>query len=293
MSGGKSFAKVFVVLAVLFGFAAGGYYKLEEFSSAKVHEFADRYSKWGQLDFERALINPVDRSLSIWGVRCDFALGSSCTAEKVVVEKLDHEHKVPHFFKGRIEGVSFPVDFMNFGSYASELRKIGYEQLNFDLEAEYIYEDRTRRLSVKKISFDGADTMRFSAGFDLGDLKLQNPGLSGLIGVSMLDGGLVLQDKSLTGKVLNFSAASENLDSDEFRKRLLDGLQLRGQEARSLGNGHAENFYDGLKNFIETPGKLMLRVEPVEPVPLLYIFMGRDFEELLSLYGVTVENDGK
>lgn len=291
MAGGKSFTKFLIVFVILAGIIAGGYYKLEDFSSAKVREFAERYDKWVRVDFDRAMINPFDQSLNVWGIKCDFAFGSTCSAGKIVIEDFDREHRIPQFFKGRIEDVSVPVDFMNFGSYASELRKAGYEKLNFDLEADYIYEVRTRRLSVKKISFDGDDTMRLSAGFDLGDMKLQNPGLSGLIGVSMLDGRLVVQDRSFTSRMIEFAAESENLGSDQFRNRFLEGLQLRMQEARSRGNGHAENFYGGLKEFIERPGKLMLRVDPVEPVPLLYIFMGRSFEELLDVYGVTVETE--
>jgi len=44
-----------------------------------------------------------------------------------------------------------------------------------------------------------------------------------------------------------------------------------------------------MKKFIKNPGELVFRVEPSEPVPLLYMFMGRNFEDLLNLFGVTVD----
>ncbi|WP_320172022.1 hypothetical protein [Maridesulfovibrio sp.] len=289
MGSGKTLWKLLAVLVVLSGLLAGGYFFLEDFSAAKVREVAGRYSNVVRFDFERAIINPFDRTFHIWGVHCDFAVGSSLSADEIVIEKFDREHDVPLFFKGSVKNVSVPVDFMNFGSYASEIRKLGYESLNFDLEADYIYEDRTRRLSVKNLGFDGSDICRISAGFDLGDMKLQSPGLSGMIGVSMLDGGLVYHDHSLTGRVLELSASDEKLGIGEIKARLRERLQLRIQEARSLGNGYAENFYAGLQKFIDNPGKLVFRVDPEEPVPLLYLFMGRDFEELLGIYGVTVE----
>lgn len=296
MSGcGKSILKWFAGLAVLTALAAGGYFKLEDFSAQKVHEFAGRYSDFVQLEFDRALINPIDRSLNVWGVRCYFAVGSSCSAERVRVEKFDHEHNVPRFFKGAVKGITVPVDFMNFGSFASEFRKMGYDELNFDLLADYIYEDETKRLSVRKLSFDGSDTCRVNAAFDLGDIKLNALGtsgligLGGLIGVSMLDGGIVWQDRSLTKRLVNLSAKTDRVDTQSYRAALLEGLQLETQKARSLGNGYAENFYGEIKKFIENPGELIIRVDPAEPVPLLYMFMGRNFEELLELYGVTVE----
>ncbi|WP_432734763.1 hypothetical protein [Maridesulfovibrio sp. FT414] len=288
----KSFFRLFTVLAVLLALAAGGYYALEDFSASKVREFSSRYDNLVRFDFERALINPFDQSLYVWGLRCDFAVGARFTAGMAVVEKFDREHPIPRYLKGRVENISIPVDFMNFGTYASELRKMGYEELNFDLETDYIYEDRTRRLSVRKLCLDGPDSLRVSAGFDLGDMKLHRPGLSGLIGVSVLDAGLVLQDRSITRRLLDFTAAEDHIGVEELRRNLLDSLQLRMQESRSLGNGYAENFYAGLLKFIEKPGQLVLRASPGEPVPLLYMFMGRDFEELLNLYGVTVEADG-
>ena len=289
-SAAKSFLKWFIFMLVLLAVMAGGYFKLEAFSAQKVHEFTDKYSHLVRVEFDRALINPFDQSLNIWGIRCSFSMGSSFSADRIVIDKFDREHRFPLFFKGSIKGVSVPVDFMNFGSFAGEFRKMGYEELNFDLLADYIYEDETKRLTVKKLCFDGVDSIQVSTGFDLGDVKLINSGFNGLIGVSMLYGGMILVDKSLTEKFLDSAAAMENSDILAYRSKLMERLQLEMQEAKSLGNGFAENFYAEIIKFIAKPGKLVVRVEPSEPVPLLYMFMGRSFEELLQLYGVTVES---
>ncbi|WP_035074622.1 hypothetical protein [Maridesulfovibrio zosterae] len=287
----KSFFKWFVFLFVLLAIMAGGYFKLEEFSAQKVHEFTDKYSDLVRVEFDRALINPFDQTLNIWGIHCSFSMGSSFSVDRIVIDKFDREHSFPLFFKGSIEGISVPVDFMNLGPYAGEFRKMGYEELTFDLLADYIYEDETKRLTVKKLCFDGVDSLQVSTGFDLGDVKLINSGFNGLIGVSMLDGGMILVDKSLTVKFLDLAAAAENSDFLSYRSKLMEGMQLKMQKAKSLGNGFAENFYAEIIKFIAKPGKLVVRVEPTEPVPLLYMFMGRSFEELLELYGVTVESD--
>ncbi|NDV28441.1 hypothetical protein [Desulfovibrio sp. JC010] len=286
---GKSFLKLFLVLALLAAAAAGGYFKLEEFSAAKVREAVARHDDLLQVDFERALINPLDESLHVWGLDCRFATGACCTVRKVEVESFDRKHSVPRFFRGRVQGVSIPVEFVNFGTLARDFRDLGYEKLDFDLFADYSYEDETKRLTVKSINFDGADLCRVSAGFSLGDVSLRGPGISGFIGTSMLDGSLVWQDLSLTEKLVALSAHVEGVPPDSYRKSLLESLQLDMQQARSLGNGYAENFYGELMKFIEKPERLVVRVEPTEPVPLLYMFMGRSFEELLDLYGITVE----
>lgn len=289
MGGGKTGLKIFVTIAVLLGVVWATYFKLEEFSAEKVRQFTDRYSQVVRVEFDRALINPFDRSLHVWGVHCEFSMGSSCSAAKVVVDKFDHENTIPRFFKGAAEGVSVPVDFMNFGTLARDFRKMGYDELNFDLSADYIYEDKARRLSVRKLSFEGPDSCQVSAGFVFGDIKLQRPGISGLIGVSVLDGGLVWQDRSLADRVLKLYADGENVELSVYREKVLNELQLKMQTAGSIGNGYAENFYAEMKKFIKNPGELVFRVEPSEPVPLLYMFMGRNFEDLLNLFGVTVD----
>ncbi|TIH13712.1 hypothetical protein D0S45_13925 [Marinifilum sp. JC120] len=286
---GKFFLKLTLTLALLIAVAAGGYFKLEEISAAKVREAAARHADLVRVDFERALINPFDKSLHVWNMDFRFATGAGCTVRKLEVESLDHEHSLPRYFRGRIQGVSVPVEFVNLGTLARDFRKMGYEKLDFDLFADYSYEDETKRLSVKSINFDGADLCRVSAGFSLGDVSLQGPGISGFIGTSMLDGSLVWQDLSFTEKVVALSAASEGVRPEVYREKLLESLQLEMQEARSLGNGYAENFYAELIKFLEKPGRLVVRVEPAEPVPLLYMFMGRSFDELLDLYGITVE----
>ncbi|HAS90566.1 MAG TPA: hypothetical protein DCS48_14890 [Desulfovibrio sp.] len=286
---GRFFLKLILVPALLIAIAAGGYFKLEEFSAAKVHEALDRHSELVRVDFERALINPFDKSLHVWGLDFKFATGAGGTVSKLEVDSFDHRHNPPRFFRGCIQGVSVPVEFINLGTLARDFRKMGYESLDFDLFADYSYEDETKRLSVKSINFNGKDLCRVSAGFNLGDVRLQGTGISGFIGTSMLDGSLVWQDLSLTEKVVALSATSEGTDLERYRGRLLESLQLEMQEARSFGNGYAENFYAEFIKFIEKPESLVVRVEPSEPVPLLYMFMGRSFEDLLDLYGITVE----
>ncbi|MFW5500138.1 MULTISPECIES: hypothetical protein [unclassified Maridesulfovibrio] len=286
---GKFFLKLILTLVLLVAVAAGGYFKLEELSAAKVRESLDRHADMVRVDFERALLNPFDKSLHVWGLECRLANGAGCTVRKLEVDSFDHEHNPPRFFRGRVHGVSIPVEFINMGTLARDFRKMGYEKLDFDLFADYSYEDETKRLSVKSINFDGPDLCRVSAGFSLGDVSLRGPGIGGFIGTSMLDGSFVWQDMSLTNKVVALSAESEGVGIDAYRDRLRESLQLEMQEARSLGNGYAENFYAELIKFIENPERLVVRVEPTEPVPLIYMFMGRSFEELLDLYGITVE----
>ncbi|WP_320006415.1 hypothetical protein [Maridesulfovibrio sp.] len=286
---GKTFVKLFLVLALLIGVAAGGYFILEKFSAAKVHEALARHDDLLQINFDRALINPFDQSLHVWGLDCCFTTGARCTVRKLEVESLDRSHNPPRFFRGRVQGVSVPVEFINLGTLARDFKKMGYENLDFDLFADYSYEDEIKRLSVRSVAFDGKGLCRVSAEFSLGDMSFRGPGIGGFIGTSMLEGKAVWEDLSLVQKVMNLSAQSEGLEISAYRNRVLESMQLEMQQARSLGNGYAENFYAELLKFIEHPETLVVRVEPAEPVPLLYMFMGRSFEELLDLYGITVE----
>ncbi|OEU64891.1 MAG: hypothetical protein BA863_13700 [Desulfovibrio sp. S3730MH75] len=292
MSGkrGGSFLRWFVAfLLVIIIAGVVGYVVLQDYSQQKVKEFTEKYSSAVEISFDRALVNPLNQHVMVWNVQLDFAVGGSCSADFVVVKRFDDKHAIPHYFEGDVKGINVPVDFMNLGTLSRDFSKMGYKNLCFDLSADYIYEDEAKRMSVRKLNFDGSDICKLNVGFDLSDVKLDSPGLSGLIGVKVLDGGVVLHDNSLISRMIEFSAFSAKMTSEAYLEGVLENLQLKMQESRSVGNGYAEDFYGELIEFLASPDNIQVKVAPVDPVPLLYLFMGNSFEELLSLYGVTAE----
>jgi hypothetical protein len=287
----KFFKAFTLILTIVIIAGVAGYYALQYYSAQKVREVAARYSDIADIDFDRAMINPFDRSIKVWNVRCDFAVGGTCSAKVLSVKKFDDKHWFPYFFEGEAHGVTVPVDFMNMGTLTRDFRKMGYNELLFDLSADYIYEDKAKRFSVRDLHFNGENFCELNIGFDLENVKLERPGISGLIGVKVLDGGIVLRDNSFISKMIESSASSAKVSLDDYRKGVLEDLQLKMQKSRSTGNGYAEDFYGELMKFIAKPEYFVLRVEPAKPVPLLYAFMGNSFEHLLSLYGITVSSD--
>lgn len=95
---GKSFMKLILTLVLLLATAGGGYFMLEDYSASKVREGLERHSELLQVDFQRALINPLDSSLHVWGMDCTFATGAKCSVQKLEVESLDRRHSPPRFF---------------------------------------------------------------------------------------------------------------------------------------------------------------------------------------------------
>ncbi|SMF37503.1 hypothetical protein [Desulfovibrio gilichinskyi] len=288
----NKYLKAFTLtLAIIIIAGVAGYFKLQDYSAQKVREVAARYSDIANIDFDRAMINPFDRSVKVWNVRCDFAVGGTCSAKVISVKKFDDSHRFPYFFEGEAQGVTVPVDFMNMGTLTRDFRKMGYDELSFDLSADYIYEDKAKQLSVHDLHFKGENFCELNIGFDLENVKLDRPGISGLIGVKVLDAGIIVHDDSLISRMIESSASSAKVSLDDYRKGVIEDLQLKMQKSRSTGNGYAENFYGELMKFIAKPEYFVLRFEPAKPVPLLYAFMGNSFENLLSLYGVTASSD--
>ncbi len=291
MAGAKGkFLTAVIIFAVLCSAAgAAGYVWVHDYSVKKVRKETSRFNDIVQVDFEDAMINPLDESLRIDGVKFKFAMGSTASARQVRIMEFDRKHRIPHFMHLEAEQVDVPVNFMNFGTLSSDLKKMGYERLTFDLAADYIYEDGTKRLVLRKLVLDGKDSAQVSIGLGVEDVKLGSPGIGGLVGVSVYNGGMVWRDHSFISRLLDCMAARKSMDREQYTRGILRKLQLQKQSAMSRGNGHAEEFYAGVQAFLEDPSTLSLRVEPQEAVPLLYIFMGRDLDEILSLYGVRVE----
>lgn len=288
----NKYLKIFtLILSILVIAGVAGYYKLQDYSAQKVRDVTSAYSNIVKIDFDRAMINPFDRSIKVWNVQCDFAVGGTCSAKFISVKKFDDKHLFPYFFDGVFKGVTLSADFMNMGVFARDFRKMGYDELSFDLSGDYIYDEKAKRLSVHKINFNGKNCCRFNVGFDLENIKLDRPGLNGLIGVKVLDAGVVLHDNSLISRMIDSAAFSAKVSSDDYRKGVLEDLQLKMQKSKSTGNGYAEDFYRELIKFIAKPEYFVLRVEPAKPVPLFYVFMGNSFENLLRLYGVTASSE--
>lgn len=291
MSGKKNFfLTALIVLIVLCSAAAGGgYIWLHDYSIKKVREIADQFSGIVKMDFKDAIINPFDKSLYIDGVNLNFAMGSSVSVKRIHISGLDHEHRIPRFMKFDAEKVSIPVSFMNFGSSFNYLEEIGYRSLDFDLGADYIYEDGTDRFVLKKLELDGKDLAQIRLGLGFDGLKLGKPGITGLVGMRVYNGGLIWRDHSFATRLIDFMAAKKSLTRKDYLDRLSEQIQLMKQSAISRGNGYAEEFYASLQTLLKNPSTFSLRVEPKESVPLIYLFMGRDFDEILNLYGVRLE----
>lgn len=281
---------VLVVLVVLCATAAGGgYIWLHDYSVKKVRSIADNYSGVVKTDFKDAFINPIDKSLYIDDVKLDFAIGSNLLINRIHISDVDFGHRIPRHLRIQASGVNVPVTFMNFGSAFSTLEQMGYKSLTFDLGADYIYEDQGNRLMLKRLELDGKDTAHLNLALGLEHIKLDKPGIGGLIGTRIYSGGLVFKDHSIAGRALDYMAKERSLPKEEYIEHISNRIQMLKQTAKSRGNGYAEEFYTSLQSLIMNPSGFSLKVDPQGAVPLLYMFMGRNFDELLDLYRVKLE----
>lgn len=286
----RVFFTVLLVLVVLSAAGAGGgYIWLHEYSVEKVREIADKYSSIVKIDFKDAMINPFDESIYIDGVNLDFAMGSAISVGRVHISGIDREHRIPRYMHFKAEKVSIPVTFMNFGSSFSSLEKMGYRALGFDLGADYIYEDQNNRFILKKLELDGKDLASLNIALGLEHVKLDKPGISGFIGTRIYSGGIIFKDHSLAERVLDFLAQEESLSRKDYTSRLVERVEFLKLKARERGYSYAEDFYGTFQNVLKNPSDFSLKISPEDATPLLYIFMGRDLDEIIDLYRIQLD----
>ncbi len=80
-------------------------------------------------------------------------------------------------------------------------------------------------------------------------------------------------------------------DLGKARATICAELAAMADYAGKDDNVVAENALRGIKRFVDNPGNLTISVKPAEPVPFLFLFMGRDFYDNLRLLNVKVSTD--
>ena len=122
-------------------------------------------------------------------------------------------------------------------------------------------------------------------------LDLQLLRVEKIFGLRIGKASLTFVNHSLIDSLLQGSARGLNISTVDALALISAELTSMAEYAGRDENQVAENALLGLKRYLNDPGSVTITADPVEPVPVLYFFMGRDVFDNLRMMDVKVVTD--
>ncbi len=168
------------------------------------------------------------------------------------------------------------------------LEAMGYDDIHVQAELDYHYIPQQRRFVLDRLQIGAKDlgelqTRVVLENIDPAQLYAARDQrfffLMLLSNVSLVEGRLTYTDASLVQRLLNLIALMQGQTIQAYRLNLLNDLTLQILHTKDPG---LQGALAALREFIETPGSIDLRVTPEKPIPLLGLLWPRDRVGLLE-----------
>ncbi len=207
--------------------------------------------------------------------------------DRLLILDLDLDHPIPHHVSLRAEGLRLPATEAVLGLLAGELRQQGADSLTGDLDLAYGYAPESKDLTIRTLGLEVPGWGRAKASLSLGNVDLGADTWWKNFTASIQGGELGLfpaaKPSAVTAPALTPANATGPLAQAALAEIDRD-LALAERD----GNAKAQAALTALRHFAAEPGPLAVSLKPKEPVPVLYLFMGRNIPEIFSLLRVEV-----
>lgn len=209
--------------------------------------------------------------------------GERLSADEVVIYAFDERHEIPHFFQAEAKRLVIKAD---------DARRLGLdvaEDLTGDMMVDYRYNPEAKALALNAFSFDDAKLGRLAVSGTVTGLDLDAFRMEKLIGLHLKDAELVFTDRSYLDTLFAKLAAGAGISEANARRQVADELGALADEGERKGKVRAAEEVRNFRAFLEHSGTVTVKVDPVRPVPYLYLFMGRDLYDNFDLLNLSVE----
>ncbi len=204
----------------------------------------------------------------------------ACTIRRVM--------EMPQVGQLLVSDFKVPLDHPLAHKLKPVLEAVGYDDVHLQAELDYRYFPQQRRFVLERLQIGAEDmgelqTRVVLENIDPAQLYTARDQrfffLMLLSNVSLVDGRLAYTDASLVQRLLNFLALMQGQTIQAYRQKLLNDLTLQILHTDDPG---LQGALAALREFVETPGSIDLRVAPEKPIPLLGLLWPRDRIGLLE-----------
>ena len=192
------------------------------------------------------------------------------TVREVVVERMDLEHRVPHYLHARVVGLEESLENVS-GSTGNLFQKYGYQKIHADYEIDYQYDADAKVMEVRRLIADLDRIGRLEASLSLRDFHLYESSKNATPApdFSLAGGRLTYTDASLVDRILEEAAREQGMTKQAY----LQAVDKQLDEAVSKeSDARMKAITAQLKIFLDKPGRLHVAINPEKPVTLPQLF---------------------
>lgn len=195
---------------------------------------------------------------------------------------------MPHAGQILVSDFKLPLDHPLAHKLKPVLETMGYADIHVQVELEYHFNPQQRRFVLEHLQIEAEEMGRLRTRVVLENIDpAQLYGarnqrfyfLMLLSNVALAEGQMAYTDASLIRRLLSIAALMQGETLQTYRRNLSNHLVAQIQAANSP---ELQRALAVLKEFIETPESIALRVRPEKPIALLSLLWPRDRIELLE-----------
>jgi len=226
------------------------------------------------------------------GLSVELPSGGPVTVARVLMNGLSYADDVPTGCQLLIEGLTVPVASLGNEDERRPFLDMGYSDLVFDLSLDYAYDPVLRLVDLRKVALGLKDggTLSLTATIEgiAPDAFGGNPmsAMAAAADARLRAATLSFEDQSLVRRGLGFAAKGWGLNPEQALTEVRNTLQTSLKTARS---NVTRNAVRSLIAFLNDPGRLVIQLDPAQPVGMEQIqTVAGETDMLASLLNLTV-----
>jgi len=235
------------------------------------------------LTYEDVWVSLGDRTLTISKPVSTLPSGELLMADEVVVIAFDERHDIPHFLKVQAKGLVVQ---------ARDAQRLGLpvtQDMRGDMLVDYRYNPVAKALNLSALSYDDLKLGRVMVSGTITQLDLDAFRMEKLIGLQLKDATLEFEDRSFMDGLFSQLGMQAAASKEQVRQQVSRELQAFVDYGNQKGKEKGAEAVRNLKQFVDNSGTVTIKVLPAEPVPYIYLLMGRDLYENIDLLNLSIE----
>ena len=288
--------KILIVLLVLAGALAGGWFWLEGYAQKQGEErvaaFFDQVGDVATAEYGDVDVDLLGLTATIHDMKLSLMGGKHFTVGEFVLRNYAESDGIPTAMDVSVHGVDVPVTPENFEEMYDAFHELGHLSVTLDFDLDYSLDEGKDVFSLDNLSL----TLRDMAAVAM-SLRLNNVDIKDLIsteGASSLaitldSAELKYVDHSFFEQALKGAAREEGKSVEQIKAEMEATLAEEIAMAVAEDNQFAVQGLNELRKFLDNPGSLAITIKPERPVGMLALLDVQNTADVISKLNIRFE----